>query len=361
MSYTLRKRGGTWHADCVDRDGRRHRATTGQTDKKRADIVAAEWYRKLGDPTYRAADATTIRSAAGSLIEELRQAGRAKATIEHFYRIKLSHIARVLGEDTPLAKIERRTVQTYIAQRGKEEGASKYTVSKELTALRMLLKYARLAGTFDKEVSQVMPVRFATGYKPRERRISETEAWALIRELPASSGRYVAFVCATTARDLAAKRAKGSDLTPEGIRIHDRKTVRATRTVPLTPVTESFARYAFQDVAPDQFVAEGLGSLRHALERACKRLKLAPLSPNDLRRSVAHWLLQRGVPRDAAAAFMGHGSTKMLDLVYGKLDAKELGDTIRRALDLRGSSVTGLCLNPPDFADAVDRVESKTP
>jgi integrase len=96
-------------------------------------------------------------------------------------------------------------------------------------------------------------------------------------------------------------------------------------------VTESFARYAFQDVAPDQFVAQGLGSLRHALERACKRLKLAPLSPNDLRRSVAHWLLQRGVPRDAAAAFMGHGSTNMLDLVYGKLDAKELGDTIRRA------------------------------
>jgi hypothetical protein len=28
---------------------------------------------------------------------------------------------------------------------------------------------------------------------------------------------------------------------------------------------------------------------------------------------------------------MGHGSTNMLDLVYGKLDAKELGDTIRRA------------------------------
>jgi hypothetical protein len=36
---------------------------------------------------------------------------------------------------------------------------------------------------------------------------------------------------------------------------------------------------------------------------------------------------------------MGHGSTKMLDLVYGKLDTKELGATIRRALELRGSIV----------------------
>ena len=103
--------------------------------------------------------------------------------------------------------------------------------------------------------------------------------------------------------------------------------------------TSDSARHAFRDVAPDAPVAEGLGSVRHALRRACARLKLAPLSPNDFRRSVAHWLLERGVPRDAAAAFMGHGSTKMLDLVYGKLDTKELGATIRRALELRGSIV----------------------
>jgi integrase len=80
----------------------------------------------------------------------------------------------------------------------------------------------------------------------------------------------------------------------ERIRVHDRKTIRATRAVPLTPVTEAFAMHAFRDVGPHQLVADGLGSLRHALARACKRLKLAPLSPNDLRRSVAHWLLQRG-------------------------------------------------------------------
>jgi hypothetical protein len=79
---------------------------------------------------------------------------------------------------------------------------------------------------------------------------------------------------ATTARDLSAKRAKGRDLppegirvhdrktrqaartlTPEGIRVHDRKTRQATRTAPLTAVTEGFARYAFQDLGPDAHVA----------------------------------------------------------------------------------------------------------
>ena len=338
MSYTLHKRGDVWHVYCLDRNGRRRRASTRQADKKRADVVAADWYRKLGDPTHHAADTTTIQSAAESLIEALKQRKRSPATIGHFYRIKLSHIARLLGAHTPLAKIDARTVDGYIADRD-SEGASSHTVAKELTALRMLLKHARRRGEFDKELSQVMPVGFATGYKPRERRVTESEAWAIIRELPDGAARYVAFVCATTGRDLAAKRAKGRDLTPDGIRVHDRKTKLATRTVPLTTVTEAFARHAFRDVAPDAPVAEGLGSVRHALRRACERLKLAPLSPNDFRRSVAHWLLERGVPRDAAAAFMGHGSTKMLDLVYGKLDTKELGATIRRALELRGSIV----------------------
>jgi integrase len=338
MSYTLHKRGDVWHVYCLDRYGRRRRASTRQTDKKRADVVAADWYRKLGDPTHHAADTTTIQSAAESLIEALKQRKRSPATIGHFYRIKLSHIARLLGAHTALAKIDARTVDSYIADRD-SEGASSHTVAKELTALRMLLKHARRRGEFDKELSQVMPVGFATGYKPRERRVTESEAWAIIGELPDGAARYVAFVCATTGRDLAAKRAKGRDLTPEGIRVHDRKTKQATRTVPLTAVTEAFARHAFRDVAPDAPVAEGLGSVRHALRRACARLKLAPLSPNDFRRSVAHWLLERGVPRDAAAAFMGHGSTKMLDLVYGKLDTKELGATIRRALEPRGSTV----------------------
>ncbi|MGD0674036.1 MAG: tyrosine-type recombinase/integrase, partial [Polyangiaceae bacterium] len=257
-----------------------------------------------------------------------------------------------------LAKIDARKVDGYIAER-ENEGASSHTVAKELTALRMLLKHARRRGEFDKELSQVMPVGFAAGYKPRERRVTESEAWALIHELPNGAAHYVAFVCATTARDLAAKRAKGRDLTPEGIRVHDRKTKQATRTVPLTAVTEDFARYAFQGVGPDAHVAGDLGSLRHALRRACTRLKLAPLSPNDLRRSVAHWLLERGVPRDAAAAFMGHGSTKMLDLVYGKLDAKELGATIRRALNPRGSTVDPVWKNAADSVDAVDAVDSK--
>jgi integrase len=72
--------------------------------------------------------------------------------------------------------------------------------------------------------------------------------------------------------------------------------------------------------------------MRHAFNRSTARLGWPHLSPNDIRRSVAHWLLEGGVPRDVVAAFMGHASTTMLDRVYGKLEAAEVGAAIARTL-----------------------------
>ena len=304
-----------------------------------------------------AAHATAIDAAAANLKTELQDRGRSPETLR-FYGVKLSHVARVLGGDTPLATVTAARVDGDISTR-KREGAAKYTISKELTCLRMLLKTARRRGEFDRELSQVMPVAFATGYKPRTRRLTIEEAWQLIGELPDGPARYVAFVCATTARDAAVARAKGRGLTPKGIRVHDRKTKGSTRTVPLTVVTEPFARRAFDGIAPEALVASGVSSVRHAFDRAAKRLGMAHVSPNDLRRSVAHWLLEAGAPRDLAAAFMGHGSTKMLDLVYGKLDAVELGAALGRTLSAPKTTLQPPCKTGTDSADQVDGVDQE--
>jgi integrase len=360
--YELFKRDGSpyFFVYFTDRDGRRFRKSTRETIQSRAHAVARKWESERADPTHSASHATSIDAAAGHLKSELHDRGRSPETIK-FYSVKLSHVARVLGGDLPLAKVDAVRVREYIATR-KKEGAAKYTISKELTCLRMLLKHARYLGLFDREVSQVMPVAFATGYKPRTRRLTVAEAWALIGELPDGPARYVAFVCATTARDAAVARAKGRDLTPKGIRVHDRKTKGSTRTVPLTAITEPFARRAFDGIAGDALVAPGVSSVRHAFARATKRLGMAHVSPNDLRRSVAHWLLEAGVPRDVAAAFMGHGSTKMLDLVYGKLDPVEIGTAIARALGARGgSSGEPVGKTGEDSPGPVDGVDSATP
>src|ERR1051325_5873135 len=50
------------------------------------------------------------------------------------------------------------------------------------------------------------------------------------------------------------------------------------------------------------------------------------VTPNDLRRTFASWLIQGGVSNRIVADLLGHASTRMVDLVYGHLD-----DATRRA------------------------------
>lgn len=333
MGYTLNQdpNSGRWQLFFLDREGKRVRKTTKQTDKRKAVVIADELYRRFGDPTYRAANEATLGTGATALIEHLTNQGRSKET-ESFYRTKLGHIYRVMGKDRSLATIDAKRVDAYIAER-RQDGAKPYTISKELTTLRMLLKVARRRGEFDKEVSQVMPVAFATKYKPKERKLTIEETWALIHQLPDGPSRYVAFVAATTARDAAVERAKGKHREGDFVRVYDFKTKRATRLVPLTRLTREFANYAFADVKPDEPVVTNCTSVRHALTRACKRLKMSSVSGNDIRRSVAHWLELAGVPRTVVAGVMGHADTRMLDRVYGKLDPEELAELLRSTLE----------------------------
>ena len=52
----------------------------------------------------------------------------------------------------------------------------------------------------------------------------------------------------------------------------------------------------------------------------CTRAKIDRISCNDLRRTYASWLKQRGVDSLVVARLLGHTSTRMVDAVYGQLD-----------------------------------------
>jgi len=47
---------------------------------------------------------------------------------------------------------------------------------------------------------------------------------------------------------------------------------------------------------------------------------MRPVSPNDLRRTYASWLKQRGVDSMIVAKLLGHTTSRMVELVYGHLD-----------------------------------------
>ena len=48
------------------------------------------------------------------------------------------------------------------------------------------------------------------------------------------------------------------------------------------------------------------------------------VTPNDLRRTFASWMKNQGVDSAVVAALLGPKSTRMVDLVYGKLDPSTL-------------------------------------
>jgi integrase len=65
-------------------------------------------------------------------------------------------------------------------------------------------------------------------------------------------------------------------------------------------------------------VVEPWLNIRRDLRAACKRAGIAPVSPNDLRRTFASWMKQQGEDSAVVAKLMSHASTRMVDLVYGR-------------------------------------------
>ena len=79
-----------------------------------------------------------------------------------------------------------------------------------------------------------------------------------------------------------------------------------------------------EEAGPGQPLFAPWRNRRRALRGACKRAGIAPVSPNDLRRTFATWQAEAGVPEAGAASLLGHSSSTMVRRVYSKVgtDAK---------------------------------------
>lgn len=54
------------------------------------------------------------------------------------------------------------------------------------------------------------------------------------------------------------------------------------------------------------------------------------VTPNDLRRTFASWLVQARETNFVVSRLLGHSTTKMVDLVYGQLSAESLRIAINK-------------------------------
>ena len=87
-------------------------------------------------------------------------------------------------------------------------------------------------------------------------------------------------------------------------------------------------------------VIEPWANVRRDLGRAAARAGVPRVTPNDLRRTFASWLVQGGTPLLVVSRLLGHSSTRMVDLVYGQLDEATLHEAIGRLPGARDAGVT---------------------
>lgn len=281
---------------CADRDAARERA---RALERRAVTPAP-------------APGVTTEEACSKFLTSRVMLGRSKET-SRFYEAKIDNLVEKLPP--LLSQVTHAACETYIAMRLKE--VKRPTVKKELRTLTSVLRHARRNGYFDADPARVIP-EFDGEERSRTRVLSSAELDKLLRTLEAP---HAAKVCAMVS--LGLRRSETWQLqTTKVITVFGRKTPNARREVPLVrPWQKRLHKLAT--------VATHWPNAVRDLARACARAGIGRVTPNDLRRTFGTWMLRDGVPRWVIAKLMGHTTTRMLDIHYGKPTTDDLSKAMK--------------------------------
>lgn len=314
MHLQLYKRGNVWWVRGYDA-GVKVRKSTKQTVESKAKRIRDRWERESLDPTYHRADQATVASAAERWMNEIRVEMNPETV--RFYDGKIRHVVRLLGV-LKLSRVTHARVLQYIKDRT-AEGSHPHSLHRELTALRLTLRSAKRAREFSGDPRDVIP-RFKAQYVPLTDWVTAEQVWAAIAHLPTHRGAAVAFVISTACDYSNIETARRDDVQADFVRVRGTKTGTRSRSVPRIEVMAPFLRHAvaYAD-GPGDLLFSPWTNMPRDVRKACRAAGVPEFTARTLRRSAATWLVQAGVPYEVAAKFLGHGSTAMLQKVYGQL------------------------------------------
>ena len=327
----LYKRGEIWWA-VVYRTGVRERVSTHCQARRAAEIAARELERIAADPIYAAAQTKTVAGAVGLALDEINalvRTGRRSAGTQNYYVTKAGHLARLMGR-VLLADLTAATLREYEHTR-RAETATESTIAKERQVLRVGLRLALERQWWAGPVERVIARGFDAGYRPRTAWLTEPELQQLLVQLHADCpdrAARVAWIVATGARWAESVVARREDIAKDhtAVRLRGTKTDAAVRVVPVVGPFRPLLEYAIEHATgSDGLMFESWTSPVLVLRRACRLAQVPRVTPNDLRRSTATWLVRAGVPDSIAARVLGHTTERMVRQVYGQADAAALG------------------------------------
>lgn len=355
MRLHLYKRGLVWWARGSD-GGVKFRKSTRETSEWKAKRIRDKWERELLDPSHFRAHNATVATAAERWMREIKTSMNPETV--RFYDCKIRHVVRVLGP-VRLAIMStdgHARVLKYIERR-EGEGASTHSVHRELTALRLTLRSAKRAREFPGDPRETIP-RYKSGYEPLKNWVTPEQVWAAIAYLLPHRGAAVAFAIATAADFSSIFTATRADITDHFVLVQGTKTGGRRRHVPRIEVMAPFLRHAlaYADPDPTKPLFAEWGKMARDVRLACLKAGVPGFTARTLRRSAATWMVTAGVPYEVAAKFLGHGSTSMLQRVYGQLAPADAARLIDERM--RGGTVS---LVSPETARLPDSTERKDP
>ncbi len=242
------------------------------------------------------------------------------------YRDRGGHVARLLGADDVNA-LDSARVGEYADERT-SEGASPETVRKELVTIKRALETAKEHGHFLGEPRATMP-RWRVRYVPRKRWLTPAELDKLLAALGNDRHRrWVLLAVYTGGRysEVAAITWADVDRRAGTIRVAGTKTDGSDRHVPIPAPLKPLLTHPG---APGEAVAGTWPKVCRDLARACTKAKVPRVSPNDLRRTYASWLVQAGTSSYVVAQLLGHKTSRMVELVYGRLSPETLATAVK--------------------------------
>jgi integrase len=356
--FSLRKRGGVWHARfrVADREGRYERSTR-CAKKADAAIVAERWDREASLQS----DHVTLERACELYHEKLQRKGAKRLTLERF-ELSAGHLIGFFGKDRPLDTIRlhdttaymdhRRQPRTVDDKRGFKRAmppAGDRTIAIELGHFQSVLQRCFELELYSRSPKAIWPPELQKGSNKKKRWLTDAEFRAMRVKLQAHqtggapqqdwsehfavlvyTGMRAGELYLPTADDIdgdqlnvqtvkTSRTGRGYrviPIHPEIAPILKRRAERARSGAPLFPIDsksqgDDHKRLKAQERAP----------LR-ALHRAAKALGIERVSENDLRRTFASWCRQDGVPETDVLDWMGHTSSRMIREVYAQSSAE---------------------------------------
>jgi len=341
--------GKYWYTRLRLPDGRTVARSTGCIDLAAARAWRREQERRLvaeGDAAQDEAPPYPLGQAIADFKADLRRRGRAEGTIQ-MHNTKGGHLMRLLGKYTDVNSLTRADVHAYVDTR-LQEGASHHTVKKEMTCFNGTMKLAIKEGHCRLRFGEVKVDGISAKYQPKDRRLSEKDLQKLEAEFAHQPYRakHIRFLVLSGACWGESVRCERRDVDLDSGYLYLPGTKRETRRrrLPIKHLPELQALLAdiLAEMPADQTrLFRKWDNVRRALHAACKRAEIDPVSPNDLRRTFGSWLKNRGLDSAVIARLMGHSSTRMVDLVYGKLDDETLADAMGSLQDVELGELPG--------------------